>query len=47
MHDNKYKKIMHFWQAENKGIFHAALVQSWNTSADYKKYAVKIVNKCL
>ena len=36
MHDNIHEKIMHFLLAENKCIFHAAQVQSCNTSADYK-----------
>ena len=47
MHDDIHEKIMHFWLAENKCIFHAAQEQSCNTSADYKKEAVKIVNKHL
>ena len=36
MHDDIHEKIMHFWLAENKCIFHAAQEQSCNTSADYK-----------
>ena len=46
MYDNIYEKNMHFLLAEDKCIFHVAQVQSCNTCADYKQYAVEIVNKC-